>query len=314
MNLATPQLSGINLNLFPVLEALLRVGSVTGAAEELGVSQSAVSHSLRELRAVMGDPLFVRAGQRLQPTARAVALRTDVRRALETLSNAVAFVPSFDPSTSQRRFTLSTADEVATTLLPALIGRLARLAPEIRLEVQGRSPARDAENLHQGSLDILFSPKPARASGLRVDKLYTDTFSCIVRDDHPVIGARMTRKQFLAAKHVLVTPEGGGPGIVDNILSQAGETRRLYTTTRFFMAAPEIVAQSDLVATIPTRLARSQERRLGIRLLRPPFQIPPFSVYRLTSKVRSGDPALAWLLEVIDQTTAALAQKLPDGP
>lgn len=294
-------LAGVNLNLFPVLDALIRHGSVTAAAMELGVTQSAVSHSLRELRAVLDDRLFVRTQRGMQPTPRTRALAPAVRAALESLGSAVHDTPTFDPAVSTRTFSLSTTDEISATLLPALVGRLGAVAPRVQLDI--RSPLRGDETgpLFRDELDVLFRPKPETTAGLAMEPLYTDDFACLVRRDHPIVKSRLTLERYLALPHVLVAPRdtGPGPGVVDDALARKGLRRHIRVYTRYFVSAPEIVAQTDCVLTLPTRLARVAADRLPVRILAPPIGLEPFTVYRIWNATRSDEPALAWFNDVL---------------
>jgi DNA-binding transcriptional LysR family regulator len=231
-----------------------------------------------------------------------------VRAALESLGGAVHDTPTFDPTISTRTFSLSTTDEISATFLPALARRMGETAPGIQLDI--RSPLRGDEvgPLFRNELDVLFRPKPETTAGLAMAPLYTDGFSCLVRRDHPGVNKRLTLKRFIALPHVLVAPRdtGPGPGVVDAALARLGLQRHVQVYTRYFVSAPEIVAQTDCVLTLPTRLARIAASRLPVRLLAPPVALEPFTVYRIWSATRTDDPALAWFNATLAETAGEL--------
>ncbi len=286
-------LAGINLNLFPILDALFRHRNATAAAKELGVTQSAVSHSLRELRLVLDDPLFVRTGRGLEATPRALALESTVRTLLESLGNAVEHAPSFDPQSSRRVFTIATADETSATVFPALVARLASEAPNVRLDVVPRSTDSLAM-LEHGVADLVLQPDRNLGSTVASEVLYRDSFSCLVRSGHPRVGKRLTLKSFIALPHVLISTGDRGKSVVDEALAERGLTRTVLVSTRYFMSAPEMVAASDAILTMPTRVAHTVATRLPVRVVKPPLPLEGFSVSCLWSKTRD-EPGLSWL-------------------
>lgn len=286
-------LAGVNLNLFPILDALFRHRNATAAAKELGVTQSAVSHSLRELRLVLDDPLFVRTGRGLEATPRALAMEATVRTMLESLGNAIEQVPTFEPQSSRRVFTVATADETSATVFPALVARLAQEAPAVRVDVVPRS-ADAVAMLEHGSADLVLQPERDLGPSVGSEFLYKDSFSCLVRAGHPGIGKRLTLKAFIAHPHVFISTGDHGKSVVDEALATRGLTRRVLVSTRYFMSAPEMVASSDAILTMPTRVAQTVATRLPLRVLQTPFPLDGFSVFCLWNRTRD-EPGLTWL-------------------
>lgn len=299
------QLRGINLNLFPVFDALLRTASVTAAATALGVTQSAVSHSLRELRALLEDPILVRTGRGMEPTPRAQALVPAVRAALETLSNALEAGPQFEPTTSTRHFRLGTADEISVTLLPRLVAAVERGAPGVVVDIRPRS-GDELSAVERGELDVVLGLHSG-SGAFETAPVYTDTFSCLVRRDHPHVGARLTLKRYTTLGHVLVGPVNQRGGAVDVALAARGLERHVAVHTAFFLSAPEIVACTDYVLTMPTGLAHIMATRLPVRVLRPPIALDPFTVNRVWSKRRRAEPGLRWFNQQLDDAAATLS-------
>ncbi len=300
-------LSHVNLNLFPVLATLLRTHSVTKAAIALGVGQSAVSHALRELRSLLEDPLLVRTAQGMEPTPRALELAPHINLALESLSAGLRQNPQFDPAQSKRRFSIAATDELATNFLPALVNLLEKESPASQLSIESTGPEHDLMRLRQGQIDMLIglAPKGSKA-GLCLDFVYEDSFVCVLRSAHPKLAKRMTMKRFLELPHILVSPDGHGLGMVDVELAKLGHKRHILVSTRYFLSAPEIVASTDCVLTLPTRFAKRMAERLDLAILKAPIDIPSFSVYSITSKTRGSDPALAWLGKAVARASTSI--------
>lgn len=297
-----PRLADVNLNLLVALDALLEDGTVTGAARRIGVTQSAMSHSLRQLRELVGDPLLVRGAGGLVPTPRAEALRVPVRRALLDLQHALRDPPSFDPTTAHRRFRLGTGDYLVYSVLPRLLAH-AGSTPGIDLDVLpfGRE---DLEKLATGELDLGFAAFVPLTPGLRATTLLTDDFVCLVRRGHPVVRRRLTLRQYLRLPHVLISPTGRGTGPVDEWLAARGQRRRIALRIRYFLAAPMVVAGGDFVLTAPRRLGETFVRHFPLEIHEPPLPIEPFSLEMLWHERYEGDPGHRWLREQVLATVA----------
>lgn len=284
------------------LDVLLRRRSVSAAARELGVTQSAMSHTLARLRARFDDPLLVRAGRGLVPTVRAEGMAPRLREAIEALSAAVA-APRFEPAEARRSFRLAMPDYGELVLLPALLPRLAA-APGVDLVVV-RAP--DAfEALAGGAVDLVIQPRRPEddRAGLRTRVLFRDGFVCVVRPGHPLAEVP-DLDHFVAARHLLVAPRGSFGGIVDDALAARGLRRRTVVAAPSFVAAPYLVARSDLVLTLAERVARLVAPGLGLRVLPHPLELPLFSTSMIWHDRADGDPGHGWLRE---QLVAAAAE------
>jgi DNA-binding transcriptional LysR family regulator len=299
-----------NLNLLVALDALLEERHVTRASARIGLSQSGMSHALAQLRRIFDDPLFVRGRGGVEPTLRALELAEPVRRGLQAFSEALARPGDFDPTTSQERFTIAMNDYAELVLLPALMRRLAQAGPRISLQVVpawGEVP----EGLGRGELDVAVigrvSPAPP---GHLQRRLFDDEFVCIVRKGHPRIGRRLTLAGYLGESHVLVTQEPGALGIADRVLEKISERRHIGARVPRFFMVPALVAETDLIGLIDSRVARYFARQLPLRLLRPPLRFPPSppdSGYHLVWHARSDrDPARTWLRNLITEVAAGV--------
>ena len=288
----------INLNLLPALEALLAEGSVGGAARRVHVSQSAMSHSLKKLREVLGDPLFVPSGRRLVPTERAKAMRQQISTALDALADAVRPEEAFDPKTATRTFRIATVDYFELTTLPGLLAYLRAHAPHVQLEIERITPTH-LSALAAGEIDLALvggaTPVPA---GVRRHVLYDDPFAVIVRPDHPAVGRKLDLPTYLGLGHVLVSVEGRRDGVVDRALEARGQARRVALRVPHFMSAPLAVLSSDWICTIARTVALEAHHRFGVRVLPPPLPLSAATVVALSPRRHDGDPAARWFLSL----------------
>lgn len=290
-------LGGLDLNLLRLLDALLAEGSVSRAAERVGLSQSAASHALQRLREHLGDPLLVRAARGMVLTQRALQMREPLRRTLEELERIVT-PPSFAPDKERRVFQLIAADYAMCILLPPLLARLAEEAPGVGLEVQ---PFTDAveRDLSEGRGELALVVQFEEQPGLRVQAVLRERFLCAVRRDHPQAEAAATLDGYLQLKHVRVAPRGRQGSLVDALLDSSGLSRQITVSVPSFLSAPYLVASTDLIATLPERLARQLQRWLPLRVFEPPLPLPGFALSMLWNERMENDPSHRWLRELI---------------
>jgi DNA-binding transcriptional LysR family regulator len=289
-------LSGVDLNLLPVLDALFAERHLTRAAHRVGLSQPAASHALGRLRTLFDDPLFIRARGGLVPTPRAEALREPVAAALATLRQALAPATRFDPATLRRAFRLGTSDYAELLFLSALASHVEREAPGVDLWCIGRG-VDEIGDLVRGDTDLLVRPAGARdvRPGIRIEPLFEDRFVSVVRTGHPLCEGVLTVERFAAARHAFIAPGGRPGGAVDDLLQSMGLTRRVALGVPHFLVAPRIAATTDLVLTLPRRVARLVERDLPLVVLEPPLPLKPFAMSMLWHERQAGDAGHAWL-------------------
>jgi DNA-binding transcriptional LysR family regulator len=292
-------LTAMNLNLLVALEALLKTRSVTRAAEKLGVTQSAMSHSLRQLRAAFEDELLVRTGAGLIMTPRAERLAARLGPGLDALKAALQDDPPFDPRSATRRFSLISGDFLAVGVLPALLGILGGEAPQVDLDVSTTARGLDAAHylgrLERGETDLLVGALVAERPAIKRRVLHTERFACLLRADHPDVKRTLTLARYTRLGHVLIVTSGEGPSVVDTRLAALGRQRRVAVRVASFLAAPMAVAASDLILTAPTSLAVHFARRYPLRVLPPPLELPSFDVVQLWHERMDDDPGHAWL-------------------
>ncbi|MBD9415433.1 LysR family transcriptional regulator [Pseudomonas sp. PDM16] len=291
-------ISTFDLNLLRVLDALLRERNVSRAAEHLALSQPAVSNALGRLRDLLDDPLLVRVGRAMQPTPRALELEAPIRAALRQIEESLSEGSRFDPARSRQRFTIALTDYAEMLLMPRLLARLAELAPGIRIDVRHLSPRLPAEALEKGEIDLAlgrFEALPPRFIGRR---WMSETLQLVARRDHPQLHNGLSLDGFLRLRHLWV--HGGQTrGMVEQWLGEHGLSREIVYTTPNYLQAAHIATGGDLVAVLPTRLARYFAGLLPLQLFDLPFELGPFHLEIVSLDLRSRDTPLQWLIEQI---------------
>ncbi len=309
---AADELVGVDLNLVVAFDALAREQSVTRAAHRLGVTQSAVSHALRRLRDLLGDPLLVRGKGGMVLTPRAQSLVVPVRTGLVTLQRALAQPGPFDPATARRAFTIASPDLFDVLVLPPLLERVRADAPGIDLAVVAGEERRLPERLETGELDLAVmprieddEPRPPDPTGLVRRTLLHDDFTCFLRADHPTLAGPRRRRRSLKLdawvelSHALVSPTGEGLGLVDRALATHGRTRRIALRVPNFYSALVIVAHSDLALTAPTPLGRLARGLPEIVALAPPLPLPRHALDLVWHERFAKDPGHLWLRNLV---------------
>ncbi len=289
-------LTNVDLNLLVVLHALLTDPSVSRAARRLGLSQPALSHSLRRLRELLHDPILVRTGRGMMLTERAEALVPLVEEALRSVQAALTPPEDFSPATCTRRFSIMTTDMVSVALLPTLLETLAREAPGIDLHVQQELASAGEQRLLDGSVDLSVGKLDKVPASIRRQQLFVDRFVCVLRKDHAAAKKKtLSVEQWCELDHLLVAPGGRPGGIVDDALAKLGKHRHIKLTVSQFLVAPHVVAQSNLVWTSPERIAKRYAQLLPLSLREVPIRLSSFAMSQLWHEKHHHDRAHAWL-------------------
>ncbi|MBX3264602.1 MAG: LysR family transcriptional regulator [Labilithrix sp.] len=301
-------LERLDLNLLVALRALLAERHVTRAAARVGLTQPAMSHALARLRAALDDPLLVRTRSGMTLTARAAELAEPLERALADLSRLLAPPGAFEPARSSRTFRVATSDYVELVLMPAVLARVWREAPNVvvKLRTLGRH---GIEELDAGQVDVALGPLAAleRVSVL-AQRVLRERFVCVVRGDHPAVGRRLSLDRFLSLPHALITPRGESGGIVDTALARLGARRRIAVEVPHFLVAPFLVEKTDVVLTLAERVARALAPSVRLRILSPPreLDLPGFDVSLVWHERDRADPAHAWFRGLIADVARTL--------
>ena len=286
----------VDLNLLVVLDALLRARTGSRAAEALEMSQPAVSFALAKLRVLFKDPLFIRAARGLRPTPRAEGLALPLQDVLDRIKAGVLTPPRFDPATTQRGFTFNMADVGELVFLPALRTHLAKVAPGANLKTVATPPPELEEAMRAGEVDLAVGYFPGlQGAAVYQQRLFSHSFVCIVRKNHPRIGSQMTKKQFLEEQHAVVQQEGKSHELFEQALAAQGLTRRIALSVPHFLALPLLIAESDLVVTVPYAVAKSFAKMTELKVLRPPIQVPRADVKQHWHTRFHHDEANKWL-------------------
>jgi DNA-binding transcriptional LysR family regulator len=298
-------LRGIDLNLVLALDALLAERHVTRAAARLGITQSAASHALARLRDLLGDPLLVRGPKgTMLATPRAAELAPAVHRVLGALAGVLRG-ERFDPATTTHAFHIGAGDYVELVILPRLIERLARTAPGIDIWVHTFAEHGD-EELAAGTLDVAIGPprRALRPAGAYEKVLFEETFTCVTRKNHPFANGRMTLPRYASANHVLVAPRGTPGSLVDDALAREGKTRRVAVAVPNFLVVPYLVGSSDLLATLPTRVATMFAETAKLAMMKPPVELEPFQIAMAWHERMHDDIRHRWLRDQLVAITA----------
>jgi DNA-binding transcriptional LysR family regulator len=267
-----------DLNLIEALDALLTESSVTKAAARLHTSAPAMSRALARLRRAFDDPLLVRAGRDLVPTARALELRGEVH-AVATRARAL-FSPwdAADPRTAVRMFDLQVTDMLSAVFIPSLIDDLRVQAPGISLRLRPEN-LEDIPALREGSVDLEIGSIRPGDPEIRSETLVTETLVGVVRPDHPLARVKtVTPRRFAAADHVAVSRRGRAHGPIDDGLADLDLRRRVVAVVPSFASALFLARETDVVCVAPARLGRSMLNTLGVRTFPIPLTLPPLTI------------------------------------
>jgi DNA-binding transcriptional LysR family regulator len=293
-------LSSLDLNLLVALDALLREVNVSRAAMRIGLSQPAASHALQRLRELIGDPLLVRSGARMELTPRALALRAPLAQTLDQVR--ALFVPDdFDAARSERRFRLMMPDLAVELLMPPLMEKITRLAPNVTIDVvPWRGPAIFTAEFAR-TIDMVISIGNA-FKGFHRQLLYTDSDALAVRRGHPIGTKQRTRETFLKARHVAVIIRGQNEDLIDGWLRTRGIERRIALIVPGYIEALHVAARTDLIAFVPRRLIGALSHQLSLKTVAPPLDPGIDEQFMFYPTRAQMDPGSIWLRKLVLQT------------
>jgi DNA-binding transcriptional LysR family regulator len=290
-------LNSLDLNLLVALDALLRETNVSRAAMRIGLSQPAASHALQRLRDLIGDPLLVRNGARMELTPRAQALRAPLAQALDQVRSL--FIPdNFDAASSERQFRLMMPDLAVELLMPPLMEKVTKAAPNVRIDVvPWRGPAIFTAEFAR-TIDLVISIGNA-FTGFHRQRLYVDTDALAVRRGHPA-GARLKRiETFLEARHVAVVIRGASEDLIDTWLHPKGIERRIALVVPGYIEALHVAARTDLVAFVPRRLIGALSKQLSLSTVAPPLDPGIDEQFMFYPTRAQMDPGSIWLRNIM---------------
>ena len=293
----------LDLNLLFVMDAMLRDRHVSKAAEGLGMSQSAMSHALNRLRGYFDDPLFIKTGNAMEPTPKALALRDAVVDVMGTVRQRILSEVDFNPTTAQREFTICITDMGELVFMPTLLARLRKQAPHCSIRTM-QVPAEQIEGLlASGEADMAIGSYRTAPEGLYKQRLFMHSFATIVHVENKKIRKRISLSQFENHPQIVVTLTGKTTVAYDSVLEEKGIKRQVVMKTPHFLIVPLLIEQQpDLIATVPLELANVYARYGNIRSVEPPVELPTFAINQYWHPLFHQEPALIWLRELIKKT------------
>lgn len=284
----------IDLNLLAVFHAIFETRSVTLAAERFGITQPAMSNALSRLRELCGDALFVPTANGMQPTPYALEIADTIGAALRDVQAALGHRKFFDPATNAKTFRFHLTDMGQMYFLPPLLEHLGKTAPNTKIEVETLSVDALRDAMADGRIDFALGKLPRLAGrGIRSKVLFAEHYDVLLRAGHPVAGAPLSAKAFLAASHAVVSSASGGHRVIEETLLKAGASIALRVPN--FTVIPTILERADAIAVVPHRLAAelaAPDRLVAAPL---PIDIPSFSVSAFWHERFDADPAIAWM-------------------
>jgi len=288
----------LDLNLLVALDHLLHLRSVSGAAERMSMTQSAMSNALFRLRQYFDDDLLVKVGRRLELTARGDALKDAVRDVLVRIEWTVATKSQFDPAQSDREFNILVSDYTLATLVPQILGRCRDVAPNVRFNFlyQYDVPER---LLDRGDVDLLVIPIEYCSRRHPSEIFLEEDYVGVVWKHGRLAQRKLSRRDFAEAAHVVMQAAGGTQSLETLYFRQRGITRRVEVTTFSFSTIPLLVVNTDRIATAHGRLARQFENIVPIKIVELPIRLPQMREAMQWHTYRSQDAGLSWLRGLI---------------
>ena len=293
----------LDLYQLQVIDVLLREQSLTRAALVLNTTQPALSKLLARMRRYFDDPLFIRVSLRMEPTPKAQSLAAPVRSILNEMRTLKSDQVPFDAQKSARTFSFFAADAAVVVMVPPVVKLLHVQAPGVHL----RAVQLDAEHLHEwlesGKVDFAIGSFPSLVQGIRRQRLFTGTFTSLVRTGHPRLGASPSIEAFIAEQHVLVSAVGTGHGIQlgESALELAIPAQNITIRVPGFTAAAMVAKHTDAIVTLPSPLAAVLALELDLQLIKPPIKLPKFEIGLYWHERFHREPGNQWIRSLFHQ-------------
>lgn len=293
-----------DLNLLVIFETLMTELSVSKAAAKLKLSQPAMSHALAKMRDDFQDPLFVRSAKGVKPTPKALKLKDQISDVLR-LSAGLYSQEEFDPKQINGRFNIASTDFFEHLALGTLLPSLAQTAPNLTLVIRQTLGALPKLELEDGSMDLaiagFYGDLP---EGFYKQKLLSETYSTVIRKDHPAVKGQLTLDQFIKLEHILVSPQGDLQGVVDQALAKKKLKRRIACGVSNFHSPALIIQNSNYTATVPTRIAQAYAEHYAVKVLPPPLEVPGFELFSVWHSRTHRSPEHQWIRQQVAKSLA----------
>ena len=301
MNIDYTNLRQLDLNLLIALDVLIEEASVTKAAQRLNLSQSAMSYSLKRLRAILNDEILIRTSRQMEVTPYAREISDRVRQILNDIESTLLSKERFNPSTAQETFKIAASDYVEATLGIYLLQQLTHQAPGIRLRITNLDKTTTMDALDDNRVDLVIDAKLPLKSWHVEQTLYQEEFVCVCRSDHPL--TELSVEDYLKRSHILVSMRDDFYGVGDQILEREQQSRHIIWSTSHFMSVPFLVLNSDCVALLPQRLAQLCAKAMNLNLLPPPIELEGFMVSMVWHQRNTNRPQHQWLRQQVIEAT-----------
>lgn len=294
----------IDLNLLSVFQEVYRERQISSAAKRLGLSQSAVSNALARLRRSFGDELFVRTASGMQPTPLASQMAEPIGVAMAQVTLALNQRSRFDPATSHRRFTLAMTDVGEIYFMPTLIERCRQLAPQVEISSVRAGAINIKEEMESGRVDLAIGPFEDVSEALYQRQLFRQPYVSMFRKGHPLGRGELTLERFVRAEHLVVDSAESPYDRINQVLARAGIGPGVRFRVPHFTAVPYIVASSDLVVTVPQKLAERAAQPFGLEWAAPPLDLPLLQTNIFWHRRFNQDPGNGWLRSLLAEVFA----------
>lgn len=296
------ELKDIDLNLLVIFNQLLTERKVSKVAENLGLGQPAVSNALARLRKLFGDELFLRTSSGMQPTPFADQLAESIGYALGMIHGAINVKNSFDPASSQRRFTVGMTDIGEIYFLPLLMEKIQKVAPGVSISTVRNTAVNLKDAMEAGHVDLAIGLLPQLKAGFFQQRLFSQQYVCAFRKNHSLDKRKISPADFFAADHVVIASAGTGHGKVDEILDSGSQKRRIRLAVPHFVAIGHILQSTDMVATVPERLAEKMATPFKLQYVNHPVKLPQIAINLFWHAKYHKDPANQWLRSLVFDT------------
>ncbi|WP_394782145.1 LysR family transcriptional regulator [Undibacterium sp.] len=294
---------GLDLNLIPIFDALIREQNVSKAAEQLGMSQSTMSHALKRLRQFFNDPLFVKTGEGMIPTPRAAELAESVLGIMGAIRSDLLVSAGFDASKAKRIFSFCMTDMGELVFLPPLIEQMRKAAPHCTIRSIQLPPKQVSTALESGDADLAIGSLHSVPDGLYRQQLFTHPFVTIVSRSNRKIGKELSVEQFFELEHIAVALAGKTEAYYDSDIEQYGMPRKIFLTTPHFLTVPLIIERNPgLIATVPRELGHLFSQYKAIRIVETPIKLPRFALRQHWHPRFHHDEANQWLRKLVKRT------------
>jgi DNA-binding transcriptional LysR family regulator len=301
-------MDNIDIRLLRAFLVLMADKNVSTAAEHMGISQPAASHALARLRTLFDDPLLLRSRTGMVASSRAVEFEQGVRALLATYDSLLGMARPFDPAVSSHTFVISAPEYAERLLLPGLARSARAQAPNVRIEVQTPDRDRGIELLETGRLDLRIAWLPKPPQSLRSMQLFQDNIVCIADAHHPTVRGSITLEQFMTLPHA--RPLGTGRTttgrVIDEAVEQQGRQLNLVFLVQNFLTIPLMMAGTDLIATVPLRLATFLSKQHPLQILEAPLRLPRIRYAAYWHERSQKDPGHRWLRGLLQESARAL--------